>query len=135
MKKTLRTRDRVRQMKTWAALLLVSSIFAGGTALGTFHTSESPATFSSSAPLLKIAQSWDELSPQERDRALENYKRFKKLRPERRQNLEEQYNRWMELPNEEKDRIQRNYNRYRKMDSDQKEEFQRKYKTWQSTPR
>ena len=123
-------------MKTWVMLLLlVSSILAAGTALGTVPASESPATFSSSAPLVKIAQKWDELSPRERDRALENYKRYKKLRPERRQNLEEQYNRWMELPNEEKDRIQKNYDRYRKMDSDQKEELQRKYKTWQSTPR
>jgi hypothetical protein len=122
-------------MKTWAALLLVSSILAGETALATFPASESPATLSSSPPLLKTAQNWDELSPRERNRALENYKRYKKLRPERRQNLEEQYNRWQELPNEEKDRIQRNYDRYRKMDSDQKEELQRKYKTWQSTPR
>lgn len=121
-------------MKIWVALALVGSMFSGGTALGALQVSDSLTTFS--PPIhYQIAQSWDELSPRERARALENYKRFKKLPPERRQDLEKKYNQWMQLPEEEKSRIQKNYNRYRKMDSDQKEEFQRKYKTWQSTPR
>jgi Protein of unknown function (DUF3106) len=121
-------------MKIWVALSLVGSMLGGGTALGALHVPESSATFSFAVPY-RVAQSWDDLSPQERARALENYKRFKKLPPERRQDLEKKYNQWMQLPEEEKNRIQKNYNRYRKMDSDQKEEFQRKYKTWQSTPR
>jgi len=122
-------------MKIWVVLLVFYCFFSGRTAFGTVHES---ASFASSVPgsaSLRVAQSWDELSPQERTRALENYRRFKKLPPERRQDLEERYHRWRELPNDEKARIQRNYRRYRKMDSDQKEEFQKKYKTWQSTPR
>ena len=124
-------------MKTWVALLAFClCIFSGGTAFGTLVNKAVPVASSlHDSSRLQIAQSWDELSPKERSRALENYKRFKKLPPDRRQNLEERYHRWMELPNEEKDRIQRNYQRYRKMDSDQKEEFQKKYKTWQSKPR
>lgn len=114
--------------------LLLGSILYNGTGFGALRVSESPIPPSTTVPQ-KIAQSWDELSPRERARALENYKRFKKLPPERRQNLEEKYNQWMQLPDEEKNRIQKNYNRYRKMDSDQKEEFERKYKTWQSQPR
>jgi hypothetical protein len=121
-------------MKVRAVVLVLSSILYSGTVLGAIPVAESPVTSSTMTPQ-RIAQSWGELSPQERARALENYKRFKKLPPERRQNLEEKYNQWRQLPNEEKNRIQNNYNRYRKMDSDQKEEFQRKYKTWQSTPR
>jgi hypothetical protein len=121
-------------MKVLVALLLVSIMLGGETARGALHVLESAVTVSAAAPR-RVAQSWDELSPRERARALENYKRFKKLPPERRQNLEDKYNQWMQLSDEEKNRIQENYNRYRKMDSDQKEEFQQKYKTWQSTPR
>jgi len=80
-------------------------------------------------------QSWYELSPRERSRALENYRRFQKLPPEKRRSLEDQYNRWQRLPSEEKDRLRRNYERYRGMNSDEKEEFSRKYKKWRSQGR
>jgi len=82
-----------------------------------------------------IAQNWYELSPQERSRALENYRRFQKLPPEKQHSIEEQYNRWQQLPSDEQERIRRNYDRYRGMNSDQKEEFHRKYKQWRSLPR
>ena len=121
-------------MKTWVVLLAFCSLLSRSAVLWAFVETALPAASTSNLAVLQVAQGWDDLSPQERARALENYKRFKKLPPERRQNLEERYNRWRELPNEEKDRIQRNYQRYRKMDSDQKEEFQKKYKTWQSAP-
>lgn len=121
-------------MKAKAAALILGGLLSWGTVLWAFaaaehHTSEYSAT------LHRIAQNWQDLSPQERARALENYKRFQKLPPERRQNLEEKYNHWLELPDEEKDRLRRNYDRYRKMDSDEKEEFLKKYKLWQSEPR
>ena len=82
-----------------------------------------------------IAQGWYELSPQERSRALENYRRFQKLPPEKQRGIEEQYQRWQQLPSEEQERIRRNYDRYRGMNSDEKEEFYRKYKHWRSQPR
>lgn len=82
-----------------------------------------------------INQSWYELSPQERSRALENYRRFKKLPPEKQHSIEEQYHRWQQLPSDEQERIRRNYDRYRGMNSDEKEEFHRKYKQWRSQPR
>lgn len=82
-----------------------------------------------------INQSWYELSPQERSRALGNYRRFQRLPEEKRRGIEEQYQRWQQLPAEEQERIRRNYRRYRGMDSDEKEDFQRKYKQWRSLPR
>jgi len=82
-----------------------------------------------------VGQTWYELSPQERSRALENYKRFQKLPPEKQHDMEERYNRWQQLPSEEQDRIRQNYQRYRGMNSDEKEEFSRKYKQWRSQPR
>jgi len=102
--------------------------------LGSLSTSTRAQSFTS--PLREaIAQNWYELSPQERSRALENYRRFQKLPPEKQHSIEEQYNRWQQLPSEEQERIRRNYDRYRGMNSDQKEEFHRKYKQWRSLPR
>ena len=82
-----------------------------------------------------LNQSWRDLSPKERSRALENYQRFQKLSPKGRRGIEERYHRWQQLPDQERDRIRRNYKRYRDMDSDEKEEFNRKYKRWRSRPR
>ena len=81
-----------------------------------------------------IGQDWYELSPQERSRALDNYRRFQKLPPERPRALEERYNQWQQLPNEEQDRIRQNYRRYRDMKSDQKEDFSHRYKQWRTQP-
>lgn len=79
-----------------------------------------------------VRQGWHDLPPQERSRALENYRRFQKLPPEKRRTIEEKYHRWQQLPDTERERIRRNYKRYRGMDSDEKEEFNRKYKKWRS---
>lgn len=116
-------------VKTLTGIMLISTLV-----LGFLST---PARAQSLAPALReaINQSWYELSPQERSRALENYRRFQKLPPEKRRSLEEQYNRWQQLPSDEQERIRRNYDRYRGMNSDQKEEFSRKYKKWRSQPR
>ena|SRR6266404_5714049 len=118
-------------MKSKAAVLILGSFLWGGTALWAFTTAEHPHRehFVVSP---RFVQNWQELSPQERARALENYRRFQKLPPERQHNLEERYQHWTEMPDEEKERVRRNYDRFRKMDSDQKEEFLRKYKRWQS---
>lgn len=87
-------------------------------------------------PLVQlIGQDWYELSPQERSRALDNYRRFQKLPQERQRTLEERYNQWQQLPTEEQDRIRQNYRRYRDMNSDQKEDFSRRYRHWRSQPR
>ena len=80
-------------------------------------------------------KTWDELSPKERSRALENYQRFQKLPPDKKRLLEERYDRWQRLPAEERDRIKKNYRRYRSMDSDEKEDFLRKYRNWRSHPK
>ncbi|HXG19612.1 MAG TPA: DUF3106 domain-containing protein [Methylomirabilota bacterium] len=121
-------------MKAKIMMLILGGLLCKGTDLWAF-----PTTDLFSAPFLVvpqlIEQNWQDLSPQERARALENYKRFKRLPPEKQRTLEEKYNRWMQLPDEERDRIRRNYDRYRRMDSDQKEDFWRKYKYWQSIPR
>lgn len=102
--------------------------------LGPVHTLGRAQNLSTDL-LEAINQSWYELSPRERSRALENYQRFQRLPPEKQRAIEEQYNRWQQLPSEERERIRRNYDRYRGMDLDEKEDFQRKYEKWRSRSR
>ena len=118
-------------MKSKAAVLVLGSLLCGGTPLWAITTAEQRHSELFTPPP-RFVQNWQELSPQERARALENYRRFQKLSPERQRSIEERYQRWTELPDEEKERVRRNYDRFRKMDSDEKEEFLRKYKKWQS---
>ena len=116
-------------VKTLAGVVLASTLELG------FLSTPGRAQSFASALREMVDQSWYELSPQERSRALENYRRFQRLPPEKQRSLEEQYNRWQQLPSDEQERIRRNYDRYRGMNSDQKEEFSRKYKQWRSQPR
>lgn len=120
-------------MKPLTVRTTLASIFLGATLLSPTHALGWGQDLT--AFLRLIDQSWYELSPQERSRARENYRRFQKLPPEKQRAIEEQYNRWQRLPSEERERIQRNYNRYRDMDSDEKEEFLRKYRQWRSQQR
>ena len=120
-------------MKPLVVRITLGSVLLGATLLGPLSSSGRAQTLSTIL-WQAVDQSWYELSPQERSRALENYHRFKKLPPERQRSIEEQYQRWQQLPSEERDRIRRNYDRYRGMNSDQKEDFQRKYKQWRSQP-
>ena len=87
---------------------------------------------SSSIRFRTVEQSWDDLSPTERERALKNFQRFQQLPGERKQDLQDAYDRWQKLPASERERIQKNYERYREMNSDEKEKFRLKYKHWQS---
>lgn len=82
-----------------------------------------------------VEQSWDDLSPTERERALKNFRRFQQLPEDRKRDLQDAYDRWQQLPSSERGRLQQNYERYRGMNSDEKEEFRLKYKHWRSQQR
>ena len=115
--------------KTMLIAVLLSGVVTMWPVRATGQAQNSPISF-----LQFVGQTWYELSPQERSRALENYHRFQKLPPEKQHDIEERYNRWQQLPSEEQDRLRQNYQRYRGMNSDEKEEFSRKYKQWRSQP-
>ena len=61
-----------------------------------------------------LAQSWQEMSPQERGEAYRNYQRFQKLPPEQRQKVERNYDRWQQLPPQKKSACAPNYRQYRR---------------------
>jgi hypothetical protein len=111
----------------------LAAVLAGG--MFTLWPLKRPTQAQDLPSVYLVGQDWYELSPQERSRALDNYRRFQKLPPERQRSLEERYNQWQQLPPEEQDRIRQNYRRYRDMNSDQKEDFSRRYKNWRSRPR
>ena len=112
------------------AMMLVLSL------LGATVPTNSQAQIRHSSAVVRIAeQTWGDLSPAERERALKNFQRFQQLPKERKRDLQDSYDRWQELPTAERKRILDNYNRYRKMDSDQKDEFRLKYKRWRSRKR
>lgn len=119
-------------MRSVLVKLLLTAVLVGGTLILWPLTHLTQAQ--SLPDVYLIGQDWYQLSPQEKSRALDNYRRFQKLPPERQHDLEERYNQWQRLPNEEQERIRRNYRRYRDMNSDQKEDFSRRYKHWRSRP-
>jgi hypothetical protein len=78
----------------------------------------------------RLARRWEELSPRERDEAVQNYRHYQRLSPEGRRTLEENYQRWQQLPSPEKDRLRDNYRRYRQLSPDERREYDRRYERW-----
>ena len=78
----------------------------------------------------RLARNWQELSPDERQRALENLQRYNNLPESSRQRMDRSYENWQKLDPNERERVQRNYERYRQMTPDQRRDFESKYKRW-----
>jgi len=78
----------------------------------------------------RVARNWQELNPDERQRALENLQRYKSLPESSRQRMDRSYENWQKLDQNERDRVQRNYQKYQQMTPDQRRNFESKYKRW-----
>ena len=61
----------------------------------------------------QLAQRWEELSPDDRERALRNYRRYQELPAEKRKDVDKSYEKWKSLPNTDRDRYRRKYEDYR----------------------
>lgn len=114
-------------------MLVVTFLFL--LSLAAFPFFQGQAQADSSSLLRTVERGWDDLSPTERERALNNFKRFQQLPGDRKRDLQNAYDRWQKLPGSERQRIQENYKRYRGMNSEEKEQFHLKYKHWQSQQR
>lgn len=88
-----------------AALTLAALLFAPARADLRDH--------SQSSDVLQVAQEWNDLSPEDRERALRNYERYQSLSPEKREDVEKRYEKWKRLPSAERDRYRRRYEDYR----------------------
>lgn len=109
-----RARNIARKIAEGIAVLLLGAALAG------------PA----SAGPMRFAQSWDQLSPSERERAMRNYQRYQKLPEEQRRQLDQSYERWRGMNPGEQERVRRNYQSYRQLDRRQREDFGRRYQQW-----
>lgn len=59
---------------------------------------------------------WNELSPDQKDRALKNYHKYKSLSPEDRGRVDKGYKRWKGMSDDDKRRVRDRYERKRKKD-------------------
>ena len=84
---------------------------------------------------LRLAQSWEDLSPEQRSRAMENFQRFQRMPRQSREQVERRWQDFRQMPPTEQDRIRRNFDTYRNMSPDQREDFMDRYRRHQGGPR
>jgi hypothetical protein len=75
-------------------------------------------------------QGWEELDPEQRRRALENYQRYQKLPKDRQREIDQSWQRWRGMDSREKKRVRRNYESYRQLDREQRKDFGERYQQW-----
>ena len=92
-----------------ATFLFIPSI-SGAVPQGT-RVSLQPAAAISGA--FQLAQHWDDVSPDDREGALRNYRRYQELPAERREDVDKHYEKWKNLPKADRDRYRRKYEDYR----------------------
>ena len=63
----------------------------------------------------QLAESWDDLSAPQRDRALKNYQHYMELPPQKRHDVDQQYEKWKKLPRSDQDRFRKKHDEYRGM--------------------
>jgi hypothetical protein len=61
----------------------------------------------------QLAESWDDLSPSQRERALRNYQSYQKLPPDEKRDIDQRYEKWKKLPRSDQDRYRQKHDQYR----------------------
>ena len=59
---------------------------------------------------------WRSLTPNEKDRVLENYQRWQRLPQQDKEHLRQEWNRWQRLPKDERERIKERYDQQQRRD-------------------
>jgi len=78
---------------------------------------------------------WNALTPQQRQRALQNYQQFQELPASRQRFLERRYERYRALPPGEQQHLQQQYREYRQLSPEERERFNRQYQRWKEQRR
>ena len=73
-----------------------------------------------------------DLSPDERNRAIQNYQRYQQMPERKRQLLDQRYQQFQSMPPQEQQKLRRNYESYRGMDPGQRQRFGEKYQRWRT---
>jgi hypothetical protein len=61
----------------------------------------------------QLAESWDDLSPSQRERALRNYKSYQALPADKKRDIDRRYEKWKKLPPSDQDRYRQKHDQYR----------------------
>jgi len=114
-------------MSNRSTLRTVTVVATAGILLATILATSAQAR---GKPRVQPVQSWQELGPKDRQRALDNLQRYRRLPESSRQRMDRSYESWRQLDDGERARVQRNFEKYRQMSPDQRREFENKYKRW-----
>ena len=79
---------------------------------------------------IRRAQGWEELNPEQRRRALENYERYQKLPKDEQREIDQSWKRWRGMDSQAKSRVRQNYASYRQLDKQQRKDFGDRYQQW-----
>ena len=79
---------------------------------------------------IRPIQSWEQLDPEQRRRAIENYQRYQKLPKDQQREIDRSWKRWRGMDKQEKNRVRENYESYRRLDKQQRKDFGRRYQQW-----
>ena len=104
------------------------AVFVGGTLL--LATLLATPAQAQNARGVRRVQNWQQLSPDDRKRAMENLQRYQRLPESSRQRMDRSYESWQQLDPGERARVQQNYEKYRQMTPDQRRDFESKYRRW-----
>ena len=83
----------------------------------------------------RLAQNWEQHSPEQRSRALQNFDRYQRMPEQSRQQMERRWDRFQQMPPGEQDRIRRNFEVYRNMTPDARADFMSRYERYQGAGR
>jgi hypothetical protein len=78
----------------------------------------------------QTGRSWQSLSPEEQQRAWENYQRYRDMPDGRQRMIDRRYQQFREMPPEQRQRLRQNYEAYRGQAPEQRREFTEKYRRW-----
>jgi len=74
---------------------------------------------------------WQDLSPRQRERAIENYQHYRELPKNQRQQLDERSRRFEQLPSQERQRLRQSYEQYQRLGPGQRQQLEQRYQQWQ----
>ena len=58
---------------------------------------------------IQLAESWDDLNQNQRDRALRNYQSYMSLPDDKRRNIDQRYERWKKMPDGDRERARKKH--------------------------
>lgn len=75
-------------------------------------------------------QSWDQLTPEQQNRAMQNFQRYQRMPEGSRERIQRGYQQFQGLPPGEQEKVRRNFDIYRNMTPDQRQDFSQRYQRW-----